>query len=65
MRRAGWGNCGSFPPAVSSAGFGFTLGSSSAQFGYDEAVNIRDVPGEKRAIAEESLRLQGPEKEVK
>lgn len=25
----------------------FTLGSSSAQFRYDEALNIRDVPGRK------------------
>lgn len=45
------GNCGSFPRFVAFAdlktvlGTIFTLGSSSAQFRYEEALNIRDIPG--------------------
>lgn len=43
----------------------FTLGISAAQFGYKEELNIRDVPGEKRAVTEESPRLQSSEKKGK
>lgn len=64
------GSCGSFPRFVAFAdlttvlGTILTLGSSSAQFRYEEALNIRDIPGE-RTVTKESPRSQGPENEVK